>query len=297
MQVPLSILIYHRVLAAPDPLFPDRIDARRFEQHLRLLTRWFRVLPLADAVARLRAGTLPSRAACITFDDGYADHAEVALPLLQRYGVSATFFVASGFLDGGCMWSDAVTDVVRHAPGERLNLSRSGFGTYDIACPVRRRAVIEMLLSALALLPPDERLARIRAMARRIVPTMLSSDQLLALHRAGMGIGAHTLNHAILSSLSNADARAEIADGKRQLEDVIQAPVRLFAYPNGKPGQDFESRHTNMLRAQGFDAAVSTAWGAVRPDTDLYALPRFTPWDRSNSGFLFRLGSNLLHAA
>ena len=130
MQVPLSILIYHRVLAGPDPLFPERIDARRFEQHLRLLTRWFRVLPLGEAVARLRAGTLPSRAACITFDDGYADHAEVALPLLQRYGVTATFFVASGFLDGGCMWSDAVTDVVRHAPGERLNLTRSGFGSF-----------------------------------------------------------------------------------------------------------------------------------------------------------------------
>jgi peptidoglycan/xylan/chitin deacetylase (PgdA/CDA1 family) len=293
MQLPLSILIYHRVVAKPDPLFPEEVDARRFEQHLRLLTRWFRVLPLAEAVRRLQERSLPSRAACITFDDGYADNAEVALPILQRYRAHATFFIASGFLDGGCMWNDAVIEVVRDAPGERLNLARSGFGTYDIGCPQRRRAVIDMLLAALKYLPPDERLARVKLMARRFTPTMLSSDQVLALHRAGMEIGAHTVSHPILTSISNADARAEIANSRLRLQEITQAPVRLFAYPNGIPGQDFEQRHANMLRAQGFEAAVTNAWGAARPGTDPFALPRFTPWDRSSSGFLLRMGSNL----
>ncbi len=297
MQVPLSILIYRRVLAHPDPLFPEAFDASRFEQHLKWLTRWFKVLPLPQAVQRLRSHSLPSRAACITFDDGYADNAEVVLPLLQRYGVSATFFVASGFLDGGCMWSDAVIEVVRNAPGERLNLGRSGFGTYDIACPVRRRSVIDMLLGALGHLPPEERLARIRAMARHVTPTMLSSDQLIALHRAGMEIGAHTVSHANLASISNAAARAEIANGRAQLEDIIQSPVRLFAYPSGIPGRDFEPRHAHMLKSQGFDAAVTTAWGAARSATDPYELPRFTPRERSGGGFLLRMGSNLLTSA
>jgi peptidoglycan/xylan/chitin deacetylase (PgdA/CDA1 family) len=293
MQVPLSILIYHRVLAAPDPLFPEQVDARRFEQHLRLLRRWFHLLPLAEALRRLGERSLPSRAVCITFDDGYADNAEVALPILQRYQAPATFFVASGFLDGGCMWNDAVIEVVRNAPGERLNLSRSGFGVVDIGCPVRRRAVIDMLLAALKYLPPEERIERVKLMARRFTPTMLSSDQLLALHRAGMEIGAHTVSHPILTSISNAEARAEIANGRARLQEIIQAQVALFAYPNGKPGQDFEQRHVNMLREQGFDGAVTTAWGAARPDTDPFYLPRFTPWDRSSSGFLLRLASNL----
>ena len=87
MQVPLSILIYRRVVACPDPLFPDTVDARRFEQHVRLLRRWFQVLPLALAVRRLNDRSLPSRAACITFDGGYADNASVALPILQRFGL------------------------------------------------------------------------------------------------------------------------------------------------------------------------------------------------------------------
>jgi peptidoglycan/xylan/chitin deacetylase (PgdA/CDA1 family) len=293
-QLPLSILIYHRVLAEPDMLFPEEVDARRFEQHLRLLQRWFQVLPLGEAVRRLAERRLPGRAACITFDDGYADNAEVALPILQRYGIPATFFVTSGFIDGGCMWNDAVIEVVRNAPGDRLNLSRAGFGVLDIGCPVRRRAVIDMLIAALKYLPPDERIERVKRMARRFTPTMLSSDQLIALHRAGMEIGAHTVSHPILTSISNADARAEIANGRARLQDIVQAPVRLFAYPNGKPGQDFEQRHVQMLRSQGFEAAVTTAWGAARPGTDPFCLPRFTPWDRGSGRFLLRMAGNLL---
>jgi peptidoglycan/xylan/chitin deacetylase (PgdA/CDA1 family) len=293
LQLPLSILIYHRVCAAPDPLFPEQVDARRFEQHVRLLNRWFRVMPLGEAVRRLAARTLPPRAACITFDDGYADNAEVVLPILQRHRTPATFFVASGFLDGGCMWNDAVIEVVRNAPGERLNLGRAGFGVVDIGCPVRRRAVIDMLIAALKYLPADERIDRVKRMARSFTPTMLSSDQLIALHRAGMAIGAHTVSHPILSSISNAEARAEIADGRARLQDIIQAKVSLFAYPNGKPGTDFEERHAAMLRSQGFDAAVSTAWGAAGVATDPFYLPRFTPWDRSSGRFLLRMASNM----
>lgn len=296
MQLPLSILIYHRIIAQPDPLFPECVDARRLEQHLHLLKRWFRVLPLSVAVRQLRARTLPCRAVCITFDNGYAETADVALPLLQRFDISATFFVASRFLDGGRLWSDVVIDTIRQAAPGRLNLGRYGFGVYDIACPLRRRAVIDMLIETLSRLPPTERAARVAAMERGNGTRMVCPDQLLALHRAGMDVGAHTPGHTALAVMSNAEARAEIAAGRNRLEEIIQAPVSLFAYPHGRPGHDFEQRHANMLRSQGFDAAVTSAWGAARADTDLFELPRFTPWDRSSSRFLLRLGANLLTA-
>ncbi len=293
MPVPLSILVYRRVIARTDPLFPDTIDAVRFAHHLRLLRRWFHVLPLAQAVRRLKERSLPSRAACLTFDGGYADHADVALPLLQRFGLPATFFVASGFLDGGYSWRDAIIEMVRTAPGPRLNLAHSGLGSYDVACPLRRRAVIDMLQAALGSLPPVERLARVHAMAGATTPTRLTSDQVIALHRAGMEIGAHPVNQQPLASLSNAEARAEIGNGRTRLEAIVQAPVCLFAYPNGKPGADFEKRHGNMLRSAGFDAAVTMASGAARPGCDPYELPRFAPWERGGS-FLMGMGSNLL---
>jgi peptidoglycan/xylan/chitin deacetylase (PgdA/CDA1 family) len=296
VQLPLSILVYRRVLAGPDPLFPEQVDARAFEQHLILINRWFRVMPLAEAVRRLVERSLPPRAACITFDEGYADAAEVALPILQRHRTPATFFVASGYLDGGCTWNDAVIEVVREAPGTRLNLGRAGFGVLDVGCAVRRRAVIDMLIAALKHLPSEERIERVKRMAPRFRPTMLSSDQLIALHRAGMEIGAHAHSNPFLTSISNAQARAEIAEGRTRLQENIQAPVRMFSYAAGKPAEVFEARHVAMLRSQGFIAAVTSTRGAARAGSDPFYLPRFTPQEHG-ARLLLGLACNLFTGA
>lgn len=122
----LSVLIFHRVLRQPDPLFPGEMYAQRFDAVCRWLAAWFNVLPLDQAVSRLKAGSLPARAACITFDDGYADNHEVAASILGRHGLSATFFIATGFLDGGRMWNDTVIESVRQAGAATLELGHVG---------------------------------------------------------------------------------------------------------------------------------------------------------------------------
>ena len=85
----LSILIFHRVHARADNIFPHEPDAVRFERLMRFVARSFRVMTLGEAVNCLTQDILPSRALVITFDDGYADNAEVALPILLRYGLKA----------------------------------------------------------------------------------------------------------------------------------------------------------------------------------------------------------------
>lgn len=97
----LTILIYHRVLAEPDPIVNDEIDALTFEQHMELLRSGFNVLPLGEACKRLSEGTLPTRAACITFDDGYANNERIACPILTRLGLPATFCI-NGVLGRRC---------------------------------------------------------------------------------------------------------------------------------------------------------------------------------------------------
>lgn len=294
----LSILIYHRVLSAPDPLFPDEVDARRFDQQLALLKRGCNVIPLAQAVQGLQDGTLPPRAACITFDDGYADNAEVALPILQRHGLAATFFVATGFLDGGRMWNDTVIELLRRAPGPLLDLDALGHGRHPLGGDAERAAAIHALLGKLKYLAPAPRQAevdRLHAHLGLVLPDqlMMRSEQVRQLHRAGMGIGAHTVLHPILASTEDAAARHEMASGKAALEAIIGAPVRHFAYPNGKPGRDYLARHAQLARELGFEAAVSTAWGAAGAGSDLFQLPRFTPWDRDPLRFQLRLLRNL----
>lgn len=292
----LSVLIFHRVLPEPDPLFPDEMDARRFDAMCGWLKAWFNVLPLDQAVLALREGRLPARACCITFDDGYADNLHIAAPILKKHGLTATFFVASGFLDGGQMWNDTVIEAIR---GCRLpELALDGLGIFALDTSASRRRAISAVIGQIKYLPMAERLALTTEIARKAQvepPTdlMMRSDEVRQLHRLGMGIGAHTITHPILARLSREEARAEMSDGRRALQDILGESVRLFAYPNGKPGADYLPEHPELARELGFDAAVSTAWGAAGARTDLFQIPRFTPWDRTRSRFGLRLVRNL----
>lgn len=293
----LSILIYHRVVPQRDALLPDLVCADEFDRQLDVLARWFTVMPLGEAVARLRAGTLPARAACVTFDDGYADNHDIALPILARRGIPATFFVATSFLEGGRMWNDDVIDTVRLTRAHALNAQTVGLGSLNISDLVQRREAIDMLIGAMKYLPMRERQQRVETLAAmNEVPlpagSMMTKREIKALHAAGMEIGAHTVSHPILSKLVRSDAMNEIRVSREKLEAIIGAPVTLFAYPNGKPRQDYLAEHVDMVRELGFDAAVSTAWGVSRYGSDPYQLPRFTPWDRSPGKFALRLLHN-----
>lgn len=301
----LSVLIFHRVHAERDPLFPDEPDARRFDEMMGWVKRWFHVLPLDEAIQALRDGSLPARAACITFDDGYADNHDVALPILQSHGLPTTFFVASGFLNGGRMWNDTVIESVRRTRLPLLDLRGlvdAGDGRFPTGDLDARRHSLHRIIDGIKYLHPTERLARVTALAERaevVLPTdlMMTTDQLRGLRAAGMLVGAHTVSHPILNSLSPTDAADEIGRGRQALEALLGERVALFAYPNGRPGVDYAPEvHPGLVRELGFDGAVSTHWGAARAGTDCFQLPRFTPWDRSRGRFGLRLARNLLQS-
>ncbi|HNT38999.1 MAG TPA: polysaccharide deacetylase family protein [Rubrivivax sp.] len=297
----LSILIFHRVLPAPDPLFPGEADAARFDRICGWLAALFNVLPLDRAVEHLRAGSLPARAAAITFDDGYADNRTVALPILQRHGLTATFFIATGFLDGGRMFNDSVIEALRRTSLPQIDLRDLGLGldaALALDSDMARRTAIDSVLRAVKYLPQTRRQAVVDELAQRCAVAlpdelMMSSAQVRELRAAGMGIGAHTRTHPILAKLSTEDARAEIAGGRRDLEQLLGERIGLFAYPNGRPGEDYHAGTAALVRELAFDAAVTTAWGAADSSCDRHQLPRFSPWDRSALRFGWRLLGNL----
>jgi peptidoglycan/xylan/chitin deacetylase (PgdA/CDA1 family) len=289
----LLVLIYHRVLSRPDPLLPDEPDATQFAAQLDLIGRLFNVLPLGEAVRRLRDGHLPPRAVCITFDDGYANNCDVALPVLKSRGMPATVFVAPGFLDGGRMFNDTVIEAVRRANDE-LDLTSEGFGRYELPDDAARVRAIATILPILKYLPQAERVRRTAAIADRVgaeLPDdlMMTEEQVRRLHRDGIAIGAHTMNHPILANVDEATARREIVESKARLMDMIDAPVTTFAYPNGGPTRDYTARDVVLAREAGFDLAVSTAWGAATPAADPLQIPRIAPWDRTALRFGMRM--------
>ncbi len=291
----LSVLIFHRVLPAPDPLFPGEIDAARFRRLMRLVSKGFCVLPLEQAVGLLALGRLPARALAITFDDGYADNHDIAAPILQEMGLPATVFVTSGCLDGGRMWNDCVIECLRRTSLSSVDLAFLDLPPAPLGRASERRAAIDRILPAVKYRHPTERRRLIgelhRACGRPCLPTdlMMTREQVRSLATMGLAIGAHTVNHPILQALDDAEAQREIGDGKAELERIIGRPVTLFAYPNGRPETDYGPRHVGLVRALGFAAAVTTAIGHNSPGADLFQLRRFSPWDDSDARWISRL--------
>ena len=283
----LSILIFHRVHARPDSIFPSEPDAQSFDRLMRHVAGTFNVISLGEAANRLSSDTLQANSLVITFDDGYADNAEVALPILQRHGLRATFFISTGFLDGGRMWNDSVIECLRHTQKQTLDLGEFGLGNVHLDSAETRRHTIEALLLQIKYLTLEERdkaisrLQRLCDLGKLPSDLMMCTEHVRQLHAAGMECGGHTVNHPILQTLSLDAARDEIALGKRHLEAIIDAPIDVFAYPNGKPDQDYSAEHARLVENLGFRCAVTTAKGAAQAGDDLYQIPRYSPWGNS----------------
>lgn len=294
-SIPLLIVTYHRVPEVPDAMLPSEPHAAAFRLQMEFVARHLRPLPLPEAVDRLYAGTLPKRAICITFDDGYANNHDVALPVLRSVGVPATFFIATGYLDGGIMFNDEIIEAMRRSPRTTLDLSPLGFRVFDLAgVDARRRAAREIntALKYRSVLERGSLVTQIRHFAEADVPAslMMTTHQVRALQAAGMDVGGHTSTHPILARLPDEEASREISAGRTRLGEILGAPPRSFAYPNGRPGDDFEVRHAEMVKAAGYSYALSTVTGGARESSDRWQIPRITLWSRT----VPRLTANLM---
>lgn len=291
----LSAFYFHRVPEHADPLLPYEPDARMFARILQWITSQFRVLDPLEACERLYAGTLPSRPAIVSFDDGYRDNYTVALPVLRRHRIRAAFFVATAYLEGGMMFNDRVIEAVRRCEKDSIVLvdpdgEEAGSLRLPLNDPAQRRTAVETILRWIKHRDPQMRLRCVEALERetgvgahflRSTPLMMDAEQVRALHREGMQVGGHTRTHPILVKIRDEEARAEIGGGISDLASITGERPVLFAYPNGRRGTDFDERHAGMLQEYGVRYAFTTHPGVATLTSPRYELPRFTPWDRS----------------
>jgi peptidoglycan/xylan/chitin deacetylase (PgdA/CDA1 family) len=298
----LSVLIYHRVLEQPDFMLPGDVTREEFRRQMELVGRLFNVLDLGEAVERLFNGTLPERALCITFDDGYADTHDIGCPVLETLGLPATFFVATAYLDGGRMWNDTVIEALRRETAERIDLGPLGLGLgwADVSTPQGRKAAADKVIQRLRYLPNEARSRKADWFRDRLgkqlpCDLMMTAEQIRGLDTRGMGIGAHTETHPILALLERDEAIREIRRGKERLEQILGKRVNLFAYPNGKFRQDFTVRDVELVASLGFKAALTAEAGVSCRSTPRFGLRRFTPWDRGTFRFAARMVLNCRH--
>lgn len=293
----LSILIFHQVVAEHDPLRRYEPTIPEFDALMASVAASFNVLPLAEAVARLDADSLPPRALSITFDDGYLDNLQNAVPVLRKHGLCATFFVATGYCAGArLMWNDTIIEVIRRTRDPDLDLTPFGLGRMPCTGLEERRVLLQVLIPKIKYMDYEQREQAVARLAERLdgsdpLPQslMMTPEQIRELRDAGMQVGAHTVNHPILATLDLDGARREIGDSKAELEALLDEPVELFAYPNGAPGKDYGRTIRDLVPELGFKGAVSTANGVSAHGDDLYQLPRFTPWQKDQTKFLASL--------
>ena len=297
----VAVLCYHRIAEPEVDPWGLCVSPQHFDAHLAALRRWGPVFSLAEVAHALRAGRLPRRAAVVTFDDGYADNLHAALPLLERHGVPATFFVATGMLGGmrEFWWDELERLVLRAVLPDPLRLE-IGAETHEWATgepaptppmwraweapPSPRHALYYALWAMLIERTEEERTAALAAL-RTLIPShaearpshrTMTEEEVVTLARSPLvEVGAHTVTHPALPTLEPARQREEVAESKGMLEALLGRSVMAFAYPYGRGGADARA----AVAEAGFASACTTEHEPLRAGADSLAVPRFQVLD------------------
>ena len=243
-----------------------------FEQQMEFLARRFESVTVDDILCFLAGEkAFPRRGVAVTFDDGYADNVEVAAPILQRFGIRASFYltvdsIGTRKVPWFCRlrhafattrkkeWQDSEEGVVHRL--ETPEQQRAAFLTVSRRCACRTADQQDETLCKL------ERELEVEALTARENP-MMSPEQARGLLREGHIVGSHTLSHPNVAQIANATARKEILTSRQRLEKELCAPVEHFAYPNPIIQPHWNEQTVALTKEAGYRTGVTSTTGAV----------------------------------
>jgi peptidoglycan/xylan/chitin deacetylase (PgdA/CDA1 family) len=275
----IRVLTYHGLVPdelADCPWVPSHfLSVSQFERQMEVLVEFGPIVPLGEAYERIINGNVDEPLICLTFDDGTADNTSLVLPILKRYGYRASFFLATGLIDRGAMMSCNMIRLLADLQ-QREGLA----GTVSQIC--RRLLAEPGLHKQLARHSYQGDLDDLwKRNCDRIHPDAIDSlrmmtwDDARLLHKAGMEIGAHTMNHIILGKEGLVRRRSEISGSIARVQEELGVQRVPFSYPNGQDG-DFSGTDQEILAALNAPYAVRQSPGRVEIDTPQYALPRYS---------------------
>lgn len=273
------MLGWHNIDSTPYAPAAPCTGQRGFQRQLAVLDRIATVVPLGEAVDTLATrGSLPPRSVALTFDDGYADCLDAAVPALDERGLHGTFFLVSDILSRRVSaWWEDLADAVHCA--EVPSVEWAG-RIHDLSDPRARHVAHQALKRELKLVDGATRAAAVEAIAQRIAPAsqprpplFLDWDGARALAATGHGIGSHTVTHAILAREDHEAQLAELVESRRALEEGLGQTVDLLAYPNGNDG-DYDERTMAFAERAGYRAAITTRAGFAGRDASPFAMRR-----------------------
>lgn len=292
-----TVLLFHKVPRLPDPVAPHEADLPTFERVLDFLCEHYRIIPLQDALSgRDTVGKgIPGSSVCLTFDDGYTNWVNGLASALERRQAHATFYMTTGQYDGFPLWHERIRHAVQHATSTITGVASRPLSIVNAMARCEAVALLEQELKYMPLALRHEKLLlleQITGSDPSAIPRM-SPAQTRELHSRGFSIGAHTVDHPILSLSDEREAWHELGTARETLEGIVGGRVNALAYPNGRKS-DFKGVHVDMARRAGYASAVTTEPGTLHAGSDPYLIPRFTPWGPDPMRMQVQMSRNFL---
>jgi peptidoglycan/xylan/chitin deacetylase (PgdA/CDA1 family) len=291
----LSIFTFHRVLDKKCAIIPDWPDSQEFAAKIEWISRNADIVPLETGLSHVyKSGGAKAKLAAITFDDGYKDNLNVAVPVLSSLKAPATFFIATKYIDGVGIFDDRIVQSVFETIQVSLDASQLGLGILHLDTTRNKQISINRVLEKLKYLSLDERESATNFLVSKLVDaeplnSMMNPAEIQRLVSSGMSLGSHSHAHAIATTLTDEAFESDLVTGLDVLEKISGVRPKIFAYPNGIPKIDFLVAHQNILHRHGIQFALSTQSGLTTVDSNRFALPRITPWPRTYSSFWLQL--------
>ncbi len=271
------ILNYHKVDYRVPPLFGVAVRPDVFERQMVFLKKHYRIADLGE-LGKLESDIEDKRdIVVITFDDGYRNNYTYAFPVLKKYGIPATIFLVTDYIDSHrLLWHDWLSWILYHA----VSTAHDFTGTtsemkHDIerfcsSGTAERLGLLYALAMKLKKLEKAERQNYLDTLAKACKVNrgleykdraILSWNEIEEMSGAGISFGAHTKSHPVLSAISVPEAETEISESKKIIENRTQKRVTTFAYPYGK-NEDFSTDIVDILVSEGFEYACTTNAGS-----------------------------------
>jgi peptidoglycan/xylan/chitin deacetylase (PgdA/CDA1 family) len=279
------VLTYHRVNPVKHPSFEPNININvtpeAFSEQLALISKECCPISLPAALSGLYTGSLPRNAVVITFDDGYRDNLTNALPILEKFGVPATVYITTSFIDGSDYpWWYEQEVILRSNAHLAFEFKGQKFD-FPLSTGVEKdKAALELNRLFKTLGAGDRKEARCAMLAVTGQPArerlFLSWDEVCELGSNPLiTIGAHTLTHQSLAHIADPELKKEIFESKAILEKHVGHKIEHFSYPYGYV-ENAAKREALAVKEAGFISAVTSRFGHVQPDDKCfpYLLPR-----------------------
>jgi len=284
-----AILMYHSVMPEPaahsDSLGGIIHSESEFRAQMELLARDYHPVSLNEVVDGLNSQKdLPSRSVVVTFDDGYTDNSEVAMPILNQLGIPAAFYVTVDCVEQRKLpWPSRLRFAFRKTKLRAWVDSRGAAWQLDDS-DSRERAYLVSCDDCCQLSGKvqEDFVRSVEEQVQAAVPGDLSSlimsyDQIRSLAQHGHIVGSHTMTHPNMAYIPEQDAKAELAESKQRLERELKVTIRHFSYPCPAMTPHWNEKTVAQSRSVGYDSAVTTNGGVTRCGDNPLSLKRIRP--------------------